>query len=128
MAVTAVEQLVATIESGTTFTWNMTSVNAPFNPSLNTTARPQWLVEWQAIPLVVEVGGDVLDHPILERPHRDIRNSKPGLQIEPVTVVQEFDTSLTHIVSIKCTDVGNPPPGMHFTVTYVLYAIFTVVK
>lgn len=123
MAVQVVEQLVATIDSGTTFFWTMTGVHPPFNQKLKKSARPKWLTEWQAVPLVVTVGEDVLDHP----DPRD-RTSKAGLQIPKVIVVQEPDTSLSHVVVITCTDAGNPPPGAKFTVTYVLYAIFTDVK
>jgi hypothetical protein len=101
----------------------MGGVNPPFNKKLSKAARPKWLVEWQAIPILEEIGADVLDHP-----DPRILNSKAGLQITPVIVVKESDTSLTHVVSITCTDAGNPPPGMPFTVTYILYAIFTNVN
>jgi len=60
MAVTVIEQLVATIDSGTTISWTMTGAHPPFNPKLNKNARPKWLVEWQAIPLLVEIHGDIL--------------------------------------------------------------------
>jgi hypothetical protein len=123
MAVTVVEQLVATIKTGTTFTWTMSGVNPPFNKNLSKGARPKWVVEWQAIPILEEIGADVLDHP-----DPRIQNSRAGLRVAEPVVVREHDTSLTHIVSITCTDAGNPPPGMPFTVTYVLYAIFTDVK
>ena len=123
MAVTVVEQLVATIKTGTVLTWSMSGVNPPFNKKLSKAARPKWLVEWQAIPILEEIGADVLDHP-----DPRIRNSKAGLRVDAPLVVKESDTSLTHIVSITCIDAGNPPPGMPLTVTYVLYAIFTDVK
>lgn len=62
-------------ETGTTFVWTMTGVNPPFNKNLSKGARPKWLVEWQAIPILEEIGADVLDHP-----DRRIQDSKAGLQ------------------------------------------------
>ena len=125
MAVTVIEALVSTIETGHTMFWTITGVDPPFNKGLSRKARPPRLVEWQAVPLLVEIGSDVLDRPVLERPHRELRNIKAGLQITTISVVQEDDTSISHIVPITCFDAGNAAPGMHFTVTYVLYAICT---
>ncbi|HEX6377319.1 MAG TPA: hypothetical protein VFZ91_16550 [Allosphingosinicella sp.] len=109
-----VEQFTATIETGQTFFWSMQNAHPPFNRDLSRRARPRWLVEWQAVPLVVEVD---IDSP-------GIQNAKAGLEIPQVIVVQEADTSLSHRVAITCHDMGNPPPGARFIVTYVLYAIF----
>ena len=115
MATTMVRQFVATINSGKTFVWAMTNTNPPFNRPLRKDAKPKWIVEWQAIPLVVSVD---LDSP-------NVATAKAGLQISPVTVVQEGDTSLTHIVPITCIDKGNPPGApARFVVTYALYAVF----
>ena len=115
MAVTVVKQFVATINSGSTFVWSMLNAHPPFNKGLSDRAQPKWLVEWQAIPLVVRVNPD----------DPGVATAKAGLQIAPVIIVQENDTSLTHLVSITCHDAGNPPPGARFVLTYVLYAIFT---
>ena len=114
MATTVVKQFVATIASGSTFVWSMTNADPPFNPKLTEKAQPNWLVDWQAIPLVVNINPD----------DPGVKTAKVGLQISPVIIVQENDTSLTHIVSITCHDAGNPPPGARFVATYVLYAIF----
>lgn len=116
MATTVVKQFVATIASGSTFVWSMTNAHPPFNPNLSEKAEPKWLVEWQAIPLVVRV---------LNPDDPGVATAQAGLQISPVIIVQESDTSLTHVVPITCHDAGNPPPGARFVTTYVLYAVFT---
>jgi hypothetical protein len=93
----------------------MTNAHPPFNPKLSENAQPKWLVEWQAIPLILTFQSN----------DEVVPGCKAALQIAPVIIVQEDDTSLTNIVRITCTDEGHPPPGAKFTVTYVLYAIFT---
>ena len=115
MATTVVKQFVATIKSGSTTRLYITNVHSPFNPNLSEKAEPKYLVEWQAIPLVVRVNPD----------DPGVATAKAGLQISPVIIVQEPDTSLSHIVPITCHDAGNPPPGARFVATYVLYAMFT---
>lgn len=115
MATHVVRQFVATINSGTTHRWRMLNANPPFNRELRESAKPKWLVQWQAIPLVVNVD---IDDP-------KVAIAKAGLRVEPVTIVQEGDTSLSHIVQITCVDEGNNffTPA-RFVTTFVLYAIF----
>ncbi len=115
MATTVVKQFVATIDSGTQINWHMTGVNPPLNKRGFQNAQPEWVVQWQAVPVAWRV--DILDP--------KVHTAKPGVMVCDVTVVQEGDTSLTHIVPIACVDVGNNffTPA-RFVLTYVLYAIF----
>ena len=115
MAVTAVFQFTATIESNSVVNWLMTKAHPPFNPNLSEGARPKHLVEWQAVPILVHVD---IDSP-------GIQNAKAGIKVSEVMVIQEGDTSLTHRVQLTCNDVGNPTRPSHFILTYALYAIFT---
>jgi hypothetical protein len=115
MAVTAVFQFTATIESNSVFIWSMTNAHPPFNSNLSERARPKHLVEWQAVPILVR--GDI-DSP-------GIQNAKAGIKVSEVMVIQEGDTSLTHRVQLTCHDVGNSTRPSHFVLTYALYAIFT---
>jgi hypothetical protein len=114
VAVSVVKQFTATIKSNSVFTWLMMNASPPFNPGLTERAELPWLVEWFAVPLVVNVN---LDSP-------GIQNAKAGIKISPVTVIQEGDTSLTHRVELTCYDVGNPGTPADFTLTYALYAVF----
>lgn len=115
MAVTVFEQFAATLSAGSTIFWTMTDAHPPFNPNVNPEARPQFLLEWQAIPILTTV----------DPASPGIRNIRPALEISQVIIVQEHDTSHSHQLAITCHDLGNPPPGSQFVVTYVLYAIRT---
>ena len=113
MATTVVKQFVATINSGATVWWDMTGVNPPFNRRLRDSAEPKWIVSWQAVPLVVTVD-DVAANV----------NSKSGLIVNTVYVIQEPDTSLTHRVQIACVDANSLFAPAPFVTTYALYAVF----
>lgn len=114
MATYVVKQFVGTINSGATLRWHMRQAS-PLEISEKTgiLPKPRWIVQWQAIPLVVSIDPD------------DPKNatSKAGLRTEPITIIHETETSLTHIVQITCVDENNYFPA-RFVTTFVLYAVF----
>lgn len=110
MATYVIKQFLATIRSGTSFTWFMHNTNPPF-PDVNYPDRqPNWIVEWQAVPIFLSP-----DAP-------PAAAAVPGIRVDPITILEEQDTSQTHVVAITCTDAANT--GVGFTATYVLYAVF----
>jgi hypothetical protein len=114
MATQVIKQFLGTIRSGTSFTWSMANANPPF-PDVNFNDRqPKWIVEWQAVPIFLAPDTPAADP------------AKPGIRIDPVTIVEEQDTSQTHVFTITCSDFANTGAG--FVATYVLYAIFTDVN
>lgn len=118
MATQVIKQFLSTIHSGTSFTWSMGNANPPFPDVDYPDRQPQWIVEWQAAPIFI-----ALD---TTPPPGTVLNQRPGIRLDPVTIVEEEDTSQTHIFTLTCSDLANT--GVGFVLTYVLYAIFTDVN
>jgi hypothetical protein len=112
MATQVIKQFEATINSGASFTWSMLNANPPFGPVPFPDRQPNWIVEWQAVPIFISTN--------------QAFTARPGIRIDPITIVEEQDTSQTHVVRITCSDAANT--GGSFVATYVLYAIFTDVN
>lgn len=114
MATTVVRQFVGTIRVGTTVRWRLGPVTGPFNRAASQGAKPEMILYWQAVPLFSSIA---IDSP-------RIATARAGLIVGPITVVQEADTSLTHVVPITCIDEGNPPgTSARFVTTYALYYV-----
>jgi len=119
MSTTVVKQFVATINSGSQVNWVMSGVCPLFNQELRRDAQPKWVVQWQAVPLIVDFDASALDDP-------KFPSARAGMIVGTVTVVQEgWNRPLSHVVTVSCTDIGNNIlTPVKFVVTYVLYAIF----
>ena len=119
MATQVIKQFLSTIHSGTSFTWSMGNAN-PLSLDVDYPDRqPQSrIVEWQAAPIFIAL--------VTLPPPGTVLNQRPGIRLDPVTIVEEEDTSQTHIFTLTCSDLANT--GVGFVLTYVLYAIFTDVN
>jgi hypothetical protein len=110
MATFVIKQFLATINSGSTFTWFMHGANPPFPDVPFEDRQPNWIVEWQAVPIFISPSSP------------DAARALPGIRVDPITIIEEQDTSQTHVVTISCHDFANTGAG--FVATYVLYAVF----
>jgi hypothetical protein len=110
VATYVIKQFLATINSGSSFRWFMHNANPPFPAVPFEDRQPNWIVEWQAVPIFFSPNAP------------PGAAALPGIRVDPVSIVEEQDTSQTHAITIVCSDFGST--GVGLVVTYVLYAVF----